>query len=231
MFAVYGPYIAALIAINVLGPGSKQASGLHACTSCEIAAAYDLGHHELRRAVQPVACSFHSNRFGGTLVSQTSEVHERLPASCSKPSPSRFCRLSARSYSRAPFWRRACRYMWSILMALLVGIRYAFRTIMYKRILSLNEKAASAQNQLVGRAVRLGGQHPCREDLGARGLRARVCSIRRTARWWHATRKRMWAAFGPRHHHGMHHRGHHERGGRVHRRRQRVVRHQRRARS
>lgn len=79
-----------------------------------------------------------------------------------------------------------------VLMAML-AVYATVSYLMYKRILHLNEKAASAQNQLSGElsdavtnilAVKTYG----REDY------ERGCSTRRTARWWPATP----SACGPR---------------------------------
>ena len=71
VFAVYGPYIAALIAINVLGQAASKLQD-YTMYKLEIAAAYDLATMSFD-ALCNQSMSFHSNRFGGTLVSQTSK--------------------------------------------------------------------------------------------------------------------------------------------------------------
>lgn len=123
--------------------------------------------------------SFHSNRFGGTLVSQTSKfmsAYQLLLETITFPFLPVICSVIFTCAILAP---RVPVYV-AILMALLV-VYACVSYYMYKRILSLNEKAASAQNQLSGELSEFGGEHPCREDLGARGLRAARYSIRRTA--------------------------------------------------
>ena len=71
VFAVYSPYIAALIAINVLGQAASKLQD-YTMYKLEIAAAYDLATMSFD-ALCNQSMSFHSNRFGGTLVSQTSK--------------------------------------------------------------------------------------------------------------------------------------------------------------
>ena len=71
VFAVYGPYIAALIAINVLGQAASKLQD-YTMYKLEIAAAHDLATMSFD-ALCNQSMSFHSNRFGGTLVSQTSK--------------------------------------------------------------------------------------------------------------------------------------------------------------
>ena len=169
--------------------------------------------------------SFHSNRFGGTLVSQTSKfmsAYQLLLETITFPFLPVICSVIFTCAILAP---RVPIYV-AILMALLV-VYACVSYYMYKRILSLNEKAASAQNQLSGElsdsvanilAVKTSGREDYERALFDQANRQVV----------ERDSKRMWASLGPRHHHRVHHRGHHERGCRVHCRRKRLVRHQRR---
>ena len=71
VFAVFGPYIAALILINVAGQAASKVQD-YTMYRLEIAASYDLATMSFD-ALSNQSMSFHSNRFGGTLVSQTTK--------------------------------------------------------------------------------------------------------------------------------------------------------------
>ncbi len=146
VFSVYGPYIAALIAINVLGQAASKLQD-YTMYKLEIAASYDLATMSFD-ALCNQSMSFHSNRFGGTLVSQTTKfmsAYDLLLETVTFPFLPVICSVVFTCAILAP---RVPVYV-AILMALL-AIYACVSYIMYKRILSLNEKAASAQNQLSG---------------------------------------------------------------------------------
>lgn len=146
VFEVFGPYIAVLIIINVLGQAASKLQD-YAMYKLEIAAAYDLATMSFD-ALCNQSMSFHSNRFGGTLVSQTSKfmsAYQLMLETITFPFLPVFCSIVFTIGVLAP---RVPVYV-AILLVLLImyaGISY----YMYKRILHLNEQAASAQNQLSG---------------------------------------------------------------------------------
>ena len=146
VFSMYGPYIAALIAINLVG---QTASKLQDYTmyKLEIAAAYDLATMSFD-ALCNQSMSFHSNRFGGTLVSQTSKfmsAYQQLLETITFPFLPVLCSVIFTCAILAP---RVPLYV--VILMVLLAIYACVSYYMYKRILSLNEKAASAQNQLSG---------------------------------------------------------------------------------
>ncbi|WP_302937358.1 ABC transporter ATP-binding protein [uncultured Senegalimassilia sp.] len=146
VFSMYGPYIAALIAINLVG---QTASKLQDYTmyKLEIAAAYDLATMSFD-ALCNQSMSFHSNRFGGTLVSQTSKfmsAYQQLLETITFPFLPVVCSVIFTCAILAP---RVPLYV--VILMVLLAIYACVSYYMYKRILSLNEKAASAQNQLSG---------------------------------------------------------------------------------
>lgn len=146
VFTAFGPYIAALILVNLLG---QTASKLQDYTlyRLEIAASYDLATMSFD-ALCNQSMSFHSNRFGGALVSQTTKftsAYQLLIETVMFPFLPVLCSIVFTCAILAP---RVPVYV-AILMALLAV--YAFVSYrMYKRILHLNEKAAGAQNDLSG---------------------------------------------------------------------------------
>ena len=146
VFSVFGPYIAALILINVAGQAASKVQD-YTMYRLEIAASYDLATMSFD-ALSNQSMSFHSNRFGGTLVSQTTKfmsAYQLLLETITFPFLPVICSVVFTCAILAP---RVPVYV-AILMVLLAvyaGVSY----YMYKRILHLNEQAASAQNQLSG---------------------------------------------------------------------------------
>ena len=146
VFAAYGPYVVALIAINVLGQAASKLQD-YTLYKLEIAASYDLAIMSFD-ALCNQSMSFHSNRFGGTLVSQTSKfmsAYNQLIETINFPFMPVFCSIVFTCGILAP---RVPLYV-GILMVLLV-LYASISYYMYKRILSLNEQAAGAQNNLSG---------------------------------------------------------------------------------
>lgn len=146
VFEVFGPYIIALIAINLIGQACSKVQD-YTSFKLEIAASYDLAT-EAFDALSNQSMTFHSNRFGGTLVSQTTKfmnAYSQMLENITFPFLPIICSIIATCVILIP---RVPAYV-VILMALLVV--YAIVSyVMYKRILSLNEDAADAQNTLSG---------------------------------------------------------------------------------
>ena len=109
----------------------------------QIAAAYDLGHHVRSTRCATSPCSFHSNRFGGTLVSQTTKfmsAYQLLLETITFPFLPVICSVVFTCAILAP---RVPVYV-AILMALLAvyaGVSY----YMYKRILSPERAGGAAR--------------------------------------------------------------------------------------
>ena len=146
VFSMYGPYIAALIAINLVGQAASKLQD-YTMYKLEIAAAYDLATMSFD-ALCNQSMSFHSNRFGGTLVSQTSKfmsAYQQLLGTITFPFLPVVCSVIFTCTILAP---RVPLYV--VILMVLLAIYACVSYYMYKRILSLNEKAASAQNQLSG---------------------------------------------------------------------------------
>ncbi|MBS6941212.1 MAG: ABC transporter ATP-binding protein [Slackia piriformis] len=146
VFSAFGPFIFALIAINVCGQAASKLQD-YAMYKLQIAASYDLATMSFD-ALCNQSMSFHSNRFGGTLVSQTTKfmsAYQLLLETITFPFLPVVCSVVFTCAILAP---RVPVYV-AILMVLLAvyaGVSY----YMYKRILHLNEQAAGAQNHLSG---------------------------------------------------------------------------------
>lgn len=146
VFEVFAPYIIALIAINVFGQAASKLQD-YTMYKLEIAAAYDLATMSFD-ALCNQSMSFHSNRFGGTLVSQTSKfmsAYQQIIETITFPFLPVVCSVIFICSILAP---RVPAYV--IILMILLAIYACVSYYMYKRILHLNEKAASAQNQLSG---------------------------------------------------------------------------------
>ena len=146
VFSTYGPYIVALIVINLVGQAASKLQD-YTMYKLEIAAAYDLATMSFN-ALCNQSMSFHSNRFGGTLVSQTSKfmsAYQQLLETITFPFLPVVCSVIFTCTILAP---RVPLYV--VILMVLLAIYACVSYYMYKRILSLNEKAASAQNQLSG---------------------------------------------------------------------------------
>ena len=146
VFAVFGPYIAALIAINLAGQACSKLQD-YTMWKLQIAVNYDLATMAFDCLCNQ-SLSFHSNRFGGTLVAQTSKfmsAYTLLLNTITFPFLPIVCSVvftCALLFPAVPLYT-------VVLMGLLV-VYAAVSYIMYKRILHLNEQAAGAQNQLSG---------------------------------------------------------------------------------
>lgn len=146
VFPTFGPYIVALILINACGQASSKLQDLTAW-KLQIAANYDLATMAFD-ALSNQSMSFHSSRFGGTLVSQTSKfmsAYTLLMNTITFPFLPVICSVVFTCTLLLPL---VPAYV-AVLMVLLV-IYASVSYLMYKRILHLNEKAAAAQNRLSG---------------------------------------------------------------------------------
>lgn len=146
VFDVFGPYIIALILINLFGQLCSKLQD-YTMFKLEIAASYDLATMCFDSLANQ-SMTFHSNRFGGTLVSQTTKfmnAYNQLLETITFPFLPVICSVVFTCTLLIP---RVPLYV-LILMSLLV-IYAIVSYLMYRRILSLNEQAAGAQNQLSG---------------------------------------------------------------------------------
>lgn len=146
VMSVFAPYIGALLAINIVGQAASKLQD-YFLYKLEIAVNYDLSTMCFD-ALCNQSMSFHSNRFGGTLVSQTSKftsAYSQLIETLNWPFTAVFTSIVATCVILLP---RVPVFI-AILMCMLV-VYAAVSYCLYKRILNLNQEAAGAQNQLSG---------------------------------------------------------------------------------
>lgn len=146
VFSVFGPYIAALIIVNILGQLCSKLQD-YACWKSEINASYDLATNCFD-TLSNQSMTFHSDRFGGSLVSQTTKFMNAYTQL-----------MDLWIYSIMPL-------IFSVIMIVVMLIRpvpifigiliimliiYTLLSyLMYKKILPLNAAAAASQNDLSG---------------------------------------------------------------------------------
>ena len=146
VMSVFAPDIGALLAINIVGQAASKLQD-YFLYKLEIAVNYDLSTMCFD-ALCNQSMSFHSNRFGGTLVSQTSKftsAYSQLIETLNWPFTAVFTSIVATCVILLP---RVPVFI-AILMCMLV-VYAAVSYCLYKRILNLNQEAAGAQNQLSG---------------------------------------------------------------------------------
>ena len=146
LFEVFMPYIIALIGVNVVGQAASKAQD-YLLYKLEIAVSYDLATMCFD-ALCNQSMSFHSSRFGGTLVSQTNKFMSAY-SQCIENMNWPFLAVFTSIVSTCVVLLPVVPLYVGVLMALLVV--YAIVSyVLYKRILHLNEQAAGAQNRLSG---------------------------------------------------------------------------------
>lgn len=146
VFPVFGPYIAALIACNLLGQiGSKLQD--YSVWKLEIGANYELSTYAFD-TLSNQSMMFHSNRFGGALVSQTQKFVSAYSALMET-----FVYAIIPIASSAVFTIALLVVQVPIYVAILCCLLVVYVVVVYKmfrRVLPLNEEAAAAQNKLSG---------------------------------------------------------------------------------
>jgi len=146
VFHVFGPYIVALVLINLLGQTCSKLQD-YTTFKLEIAVSYDLATMCFD-ALSNQSLSFHSSRFGGTLVSQTTKfmnAYTLLLECITFPLLPLLCSITFTCIALVP---RVPVYVAILLVLLTVYATVSY--VMYKRILGLNQQAADAQNSLSG---------------------------------------------------------------------------------
>jgi len=146
VFSVFGPYIAMLILVNAVGQACSKLQD-YACWKMEIRANYDLATYCFD-TLSNQSMTFHTNRYGGSLVSQTTKFLSAYTQL-----------MEIMIYSVLPLifsvimiivmLIRPVPIYVAILCAILV-IYVIVAYVMYRRVLPLNEAASAAQNDLSG---------------------------------------------------------------------------------
>ncbi|MDR1713522.1 MAG: ABC transporter ATP-binding protein/permease [Coriobacteriales bacterium] len=143
---VFGPYILALVAVNLFGQICSKLQD-YAVWKLEIRAAYLLATRCFD-TLSNQSMTFHSNRFGGSLVSQTQKFMAGYSNLMENLIYAIIPIVMTAVFTIAMLLPVVPLYV-AILTALLV-IYVLAAYLMYKRVLPLNSAAAGAQNALSG---------------------------------------------------------------------------------
>ncbi len=146
VFNVFGPYIAALIITNLLGQFSSKFQD-YATWKLEIRANYELATYAFD-TLSNQSMTFHSNRFGGSLVSQTNKFLSGYTTLMESFVYAVIPIVSSAAFTISLLAPVAPTYVVILSALLIVYIIVAY--LMYKRVLPLNSAAAAAQNALSG---------------------------------------------------------------------------------
>ncbi|MGI6218058.1 MAG: ABC transporter ATP-binding protein [Coriobacteriales bacterium] len=146
VFIVFGPYIAMLIIANAGGQACSKLQD-YAAWKLEIAAAYDLATMCFD-TLSNQSMTFHSNKFGGSLVSQTQKFMSAYSILIENVTYSLVPIVSSAIFTIVMLVGAVPIYVAILIVFLVVYVIVAYR--LFITILPLNKDAASAQNALSG---------------------------------------------------------------------------------
>ncbi|WP_144743968.1 ABC transporter ATP-binding protein [Enorma burkinafasonensis] len=143
---VFGPYIAALIAVNVAGQVCSKLQD-YACAKLEIRAGYELGRQAFD-TLSNQSMTFHTNRFGGSLVSSTQKFISAYSLLMDNFTYSALPTAATAVLTVAMLVPLAPAYVAVLAVVLVAYVAIVFR--LYRKILPINAAASAAQNRLSG---------------------------------------------------------------------------------
>jgi len=146
VFHVFGPYIIALVLVNALGQICSKLQD-YAVWKMEINANYDLATHCFD-TLSNQSMTFHTNRYGGSLVSQTSKFMGAYSQLMEIMIYSVLPLIFAVILIVVMLIRPVPYYVAALLVMLVIYVTVAY--LMYRKVLPLNAAAAGAQNDLSG---------------------------------------------------------------------------------
>jgi ATP-binding cassette subfamily B protein len=146
VFEVFGPYILLLIGVNVLGQLSSKLQD-YSVWKLEIRASYLLATRAFD-TLSNQSMTFHSNRFGGSLVSQTQKFLSGYTMLMENLIYAVIPVLMTAVFTVLMLVGVVPLYVGILVVLLIVYVAVAY--LMYKRVLPLNSAAATAQNALSG---------------------------------------------------------------------------------
>ena len=143
---VFGPYIAALIAVNVAGQVCSKLQD-YACAKLEIRAGYELGRQAFD-TLSNQSMTFHTNRFGGALVSSTQKFISAYSLLMDNFTYSALPTASTAVLTIAMLAPLAPAFVAILVVVLAAYVAIVFK--LYRKILPINAAASAAQNRLSG---------------------------------------------------------------------------------
>jgi ATP-binding cassette subfamily B protein len=146
VFSVFGPYILALLIVNAVGQTLSKLQD-YAVYKLEINGDYQLSRLCFD-TLSNQSMTFHTGRFGGSLVSQTSRFVSGYSGLVDVLTYSLWPTLASVVLTIAMLAPAAPAFVLILIAMLVVYVIYAYT--MYRRILPLSSAASQAQNRLSG---------------------------------------------------------------------------------
>jgi ATP-binding cassette subfamily B protein len=146
VFTVFGPYIMLLLGVNILGQVSSKLQD-YSVWKIEIRASYLLATRAFD-TLSNQSMTFHSNRFGGSLVSQTQKFMSAYAILMENLIYAIIPIIMTAVFTVIMLVQTVPLYVAILVVLLIVYVIVAY--LMYKRVLPLNSAAASSQNALSG---------------------------------------------------------------------------------
>lgn len=143
---VFGPFIAALIAVNVAGQVCSKLQD-YACAKLEIRAGYELGRLAFD-TLSNQSMTFHTNRFGGALVSSTQKFISAYSLLMDNFTYSALPTASTAVLTICMLAPLAPAFVAILVVVLAAYVAIVFK--LYRKILPINAAASAAQNRLSG---------------------------------------------------------------------------------
>ena len=143
---VFGPAIAALIGVNIAGQVCSKLQD-YACAKLEIRAGYELGRQAFD-TLSNQSMTFHTNRFGGALVSSTQKFISAYSLLMDNFTYSALPTAATAVLTVCMLAPLAPAYVAVLAVVLVAYVAIVFR--LYRKILPINAAASAAQNRLSG---------------------------------------------------------------------------------
>ncbi len=143
---VFGPYIAALVAVNIAGQVCSKLQD-YACAKLEIRAGYELGRLAFD-TLSNQSMTFHTNRFGGALVSSTQKFISAYSLLMDNFTYSALPTASTAVLTICMLAPLAPAFVAVLVVVLAAYVAIVFK--LYRKILPINAAASAAQNRLSG---------------------------------------------------------------------------------
>ena len=142
----FGPLILALVAVNVLGQVCSKLQD-YTCARLEIAGGFELGR-EAFDALSNQSMTFHTNRFGGSLVSSTQKFLGSYTQLVHNFAYSALPTVASAVFTIAMLAPLVPAYVAVLVVIIAIYVFVVYR--LYKKILPYNAAASAAQNRLSG---------------------------------------------------------------------------------
>lgn len=146
VLSVFGPYIAALVAVNIAGQVCSKLQD-YACAKLEIRAGYELGRLAFD-TLSNQSMTFHTNRFGGALVSSTQKFISAYSLLMDNFTYSALPTASTAVLTICMLAPLAPAFVAILVVVLAAYVAIVFK--LYRKILPINAAASAAQNRLSG---------------------------------------------------------------------------------